>query len=706
MALIVILDDQFTNRKIFARLAASIEEGVTVRSFGDPVSALEWIRDNTPDLVVTDYKMPHMDGAEFIRHFRELPGAAEVPVIVITIYEERSFRLQALEAGATDFLQSPVDHHEFATRARNLLKLRKQQLLLEEKLQHSERSREEALRDSRERLAQVIDTVPAMVSATDRGGRYIFVNAYQSSIADLEPVPARADVEEVPTCERATRNRALDRKVFETNAALPSYEEEICDRSGARRVFLTTKSPLRDRTNSVTAVLTTSIDITDRKRAESHLLYMAHHDALTDLPNRTLLRNRLNRGIARARRGDSSFALHVVDLDGFKGINDVLGHSAGDKFLKLVAQRLRAVVSERDTVARLGGDEFAIIQTRVNGTQDAADLAARIKETVAVPQILGGERLACTASIGITLHPSDGSDADQLLKNADLAMYRAKSDGGNVYRFYASDMNTRAVAAAALDTALREAVEKEQFILYYQPQVDVRTGQIVGAEALLRWLRPDRGIVAPGEFLARAEENGLILPINEWVLREACREAKSWHRAGPPLRVSVNLSPIQFRKQNVPLLVTRILGETGLEPWRLDLELTENIVMENADAVARDLQQLRDLGVKISIDDFGTGYSSLTYVKQFPVDRLKIDQCFIRNLANDPNDAVIIRAIVSLGHSLELDVVAEGVESREQMQLLRFEGCHEMQGYYFAKPMPASEFVKFVADGPALARSA
>jgi EAL domain-containing protein (putative c-di-GMP-specific phosphodiesterase class I) len=321
--------------------------------------------------------------------------------------------------------------------------------------------------------------------------------------------------------------------------------------------------------------------------------------------------------------------------------------------------------------------------------------------------VIGGERLNCTASIGVTLHPSDGGEGDQLLKNADLAMYRAKADGGNSYRFYASDMNTRARAAVALDNAMREAIEQEQFMLYYEPQVDTRSGSIVGAEALLRWRRPDRGIVEPADFLARAEENGLIVPINEWVLREACREARSWSRLGyPPLRISVNLSPIQFRKQSVPLLVTRILGETGLEPWRLDLELTENIVMQDAEAVARDLQQLRDLGVKISIDDFGTGYSSLTYVKQFPVDRLKIDQCFIRDLAQDPSDAVIVRAIVSLAHSLELDVVAEGVETREQMQLLRFEGCHEMQGYYLARPMPAKEFLALVAGRSQVALTA
>jgi diguanylate cyclase (GGDEF)-like protein len=692
--LIVIIDDQATNRSIFSKLAASID-GVKVRAFGAPQEALDWMRENTPDLVITDYKMPEMDGAEFICRFRELPCGADVPVIVITIYEERTFRLRALEAGATDFLHSPVDQHEFVTRARNLLRLREQQLLLQQKLKHSERSREEALRDSSERLAQVIDTVPAMISATDRQGRFIFVNACHSLITDSEGGVGDG------------RNQALDRKVFETNAALPSYEEEIVDRSGARRVFLTTKSPLRDRSNGVAAVLTTSVDITERKQAESHLYYMAHHDGLTDLPNRTLLRSRLNRSIARARRGDSSFALHLIDLDGFKAINDVLGHSAGDRFLKLVAERLRAVIGERDTVARLGGDEFAILQNRVSCAQDAADMAMQINEVLSEPQVVGGERLQCGASIGITLHPSDGTDPDQLLKNADLAMYRAKAEGGSLYRFYASDMNTRARAAVALDNALREAVEQQQFTLYYEPQIDVRTGSIVGAEALLRWRRPGSGIVAPVEFLARAEENGLIVPINEWVLREACREAKSWQRMGqPPLRISVNLSAIQFRRQSVPLLVTQILAETGLEPWRLDLELTESIVMQDAEAVARDLRQLRGLGVKISIDDFGTGYASLNYVKQFPVDRLKIDQCFIRDLARDPNDAVIVRAIVSLAQSLELEAVAEGVETREQMQLLRFEGCREMQGYFFAKPMPANEFVALLVAEPRLAMSA
>jgi len=711
MSLIVILDDRVTNRKIFSRLAASIAEDITVNAFGDPGTALEWLEQNTPDLIVTDFKMPRMDGAEFIRRFREQSGSSEVPVIVITVYEERSFRMRALEAGATDFLQSPVDHREFVTRARNLLQLRKQQLLLanyaqklEQKLAHSERSRREAIRDSREQLAQVIDTIPAMISATDQDGRFLFVNAYQSGLlgAGSELVGETVDVVFGP--EHGARNRALDRKIFESGAPLPSFEEEIVNCTGVKRVFLTSKAPLRDSSNAVVGVLTSALEITDRKRAEAHLLYMAQHDALTDLPNRTLLRDRLRRAIGRARRGESAFALHLIDLDGFKNVNDLLGHSVGDKYLKAIAERLRSIMRETDTVARLGGDEFAILQTHVTGSEDAAELATRVIKSVAEPCLCAGERLTLSASVGITIHPTDGIDAIELFKNADLAMYRAKADGGNLYRFYAADMNARAREAASLDSALREAIEKEQFALFFQPQVETATGRIVGAEALLRWDRPGCGIIDPGDFLSRAEHNGLILPINEWVLREACLEAKAWRHDGLPLlRIAVNLSPIQFRKQNVPLLVAKVLADTGLEPWRLDLELTESIMLQKTEEVAKDLRKLKELGVSISIDDFGTGYSSFSYVKRFPVDRLKIDQCFVRDATANPHDAAIVRAMINLGQSLDLQVVAEGVETAEQLALLRSEGCDEVQGYYFSIPLPAAQFVALARKSMPLA---
>jgi EAL domain-containing protein (putative c-di-GMP-specific phosphodiesterase class I) len=305
------------------------------------------------------------------------------------------------------------------------------------------------------------------------------------------------------------------------------------------------------------------------------------------------------------------------------------------------------------------------------------------------------------------VHPRDGIDAQEILKHAQLAMYQAKGDGGNQFRFYATDMNSRAREALVLDSRLRDAIAQNQFVLHFQPQIDLRTRNIIGAEALVRWQTPDRGLVSPAEFLPRAEKNGLIVPINEWVLREACREAVTWPRRGlSPLRVGVNLSSIQFQKQSVPLLVARVLAETGLDPRRLDLELTESMLLEQTEAVVRDLQQLRDLGVGISIDDFGTRYSSLTYVKHFPVDRLKIDQSFVRDLGSNPHDAAIVRAIISLGHSLELEVVAEGVESAEQLAILVAEGCDEVQGYFFGRPMPSNDFVTMAAGARALKRSA
>ena len=711
MSLIAIVDDRVTNRKIFAKLAASIEEGVEVRAFGNPQEALDWLAFNPVDLVITDYKMPTLDGAQFIRCFRDLPGCAEIPVVVITVYEERSFRLKALEAGATDFLHSPVDHHEFTTRCRNLLKLHRHQLLLasradslERKLEHSERS----VRDSSERLAQVIDTLPVMISAASRDGQLLFVNSCHAQFVGREPASlAGQSTQALFGAEAAARSRALDKMVFETGQALPAYEEEIIDRAGTRHVVLTTKSPLKDASNLVTGVLTSSLDITGRKRMEAHLRHLAHHDPLTDLPNRTLLRERMRRLIARARRGDHVFALHLLDLDGFKSVNDVLGHSAGDRFLKLIAGRLKETIREEDTLARLGGDEFAILQANVSGSEEAADLARRILAAVSEDMEFEGAPVRTTGSIGITLHPSDGADPEDLLKHADLAMYRAKGANGNRFCFYAADMHARARQEAQLDSELRRAVEEQQFILYYQPQIELKSGRTIGAEALLRWNRPGAGIVAPGVFLARAEENGLIVPITEWVLNEACREAKSWGAfCVEPPAVSVNMSPVQFRNRTVPLLVARALADSHLEARRLDLELTESIVMQDLPAVVEDLRQLLGLGVQVSIDDFGTGYSSLSYVKQLPITRLKIDQSFIRNLITDPNDAAIVRAIITLGHSLDLTVLAEGVETEDHVERLRTEGCDEVQGYHFGRPMPASDFRKLMSVKGSVAISA
>lgn len=705
MSLIVIVDDRSTNRNIFTKLAATIDPDVRVQAFAEPMQALNWLASNEPDLVITDYKMPDMDGAEFIRRFRCIAGSDEVPVIVITVYEERSFRLRALEAGATDFLHSPVDHHEFVTRARNLLKMHKNQRLLAERanslaeeLELSERSREQEIRNSSERLAQVIDSLPVMITATSSDGRILFANECQTRFlgATAKDVIGRK-IEEVFRPEHSAHSMSLDQHVFRAGAAMAPFEEELTDGEGARRSFLTAKYPIRDHTNAVSAVITSSLDITAQKRTEAHLRHLAHHDALTELPNRVLLRERMRRQVARARRGDNIFALHMLDLDGFKSVNDLLGHSAGDRYIQMISERLRSAMREDDTLARLGGDEFAIIQTNVSRSDDAAEFAQRVLQLLADAKAFEGTTLRATASIGIAVYPTDGEDCEELLKNADIAMYRAKADRGNRFCFFAADMKTRARNEALLDGHLQRALERSEFVLWYQPQIDLRTGKIVGAEALLRWQRPGFGLLPPAVFLPRAEESGIISAIDDWAMMEACSAALRWQRQAKGVGVAVNMSPTQFRDRSTPLLVARALGLSGLDPRLLELELTESSVLEGIDSAASDLSLLRNMGVRVAVDDFGVGYSSLTYIKRLPITRIKIDQSFVRDLNHNESDVAIVRAIIALGHGLGLEILAEGVETGEQAEHLVTEGCDFAQGYHFARPMPEADFVNLLA---------
>jgi len=537
-----------------------------------------------------------------------------------------------------------------------------------------------------------------MISAADRDGKILFTNAYQTSLLGLDPAKVVGeDATALFGEKQGGRSKSLDRVVWDTGRPISAFEEEFADRTGEMRTVLTTKAPLRTSTNSITAVLTTSVDISERKQAEAYLHHITHHDALTGLPNRVMLQERLASEIVRSRRDKRNFALHLLDLDGFKPINDMLGHTAGDRFLIETARRLVQVVGKSGMAARIGGDEFAVLQTGIDDDAASSDLAPRIREALAVPCELFDKPMATTVSLGTALHPANAGNVEDLLRSANLAMHQAKSEGGNLHRFYVPDMTMRAREAAELDAELKQAITEERFTLYYQPRIDLTTGRIICAEALLRWNRPGIGIVAPAVFLPRGEENGLILPLGEWVLKEACSRARQWQSQElPPIRVSVNLSALQFRKQNVPELVAATLAETGLEPGFLELEITESMMLEDTDAVVRDLHQLREMGVSISIDDFGVGYSSLQYVKHLPVDRIKVDRCFIRNITTDPNDAAILRAIVGLGHSLDLTIVGEGVETAEQLAHLRIEGCDEGQGYYLGKPMPPEEFTAFV----------
>ncbi|MBE7209598.1 MAG: EAL domain-containing protein [Gluconacetobacter diazotrophicus] len=697
MPIIAILDDRLTNRSIYERLAQSLEADSVVHPFADPLHALEWLAGNPADLVITDFRMPGLDGAAFTRALRAQPGCADIPVIVITAYDDRSYRLQALEAGATDFLRSPIDHAEFLTRGRNLLRLYRQHRLiegrarfLERELANSERSREKLLRDSREALAQVIDTVPAFISATDTEGRLVFVNAAHagrepSATADGEPLQPGPLFG--PGYEQ--RSRALDQLVFASGKPLPEFEQEVTDRDGQPRILLTTKSPLRDAGGGIQAVLTTSLDITDRKRAERRLQHVASHDGLTDLPNRALLRERIQFRLARGNRGSGMLAVHYLDLGGFKEINDQLGHHFGDTVLRTVADRLLQCVGPHDTVARLGGDEFAILQTQIARPEQAEALAARMVEQLSRPVQHGDHDVSVGASIGIAIGPTVGNDPEELLRHADIAMYRAKTAGGSRVRVFMPDMTQRAGRNLRLEQELRRALREEELVLYYQPQVAARTHRITGFEALLRWDHPTRGLLPPSEFLPAAEQRGLSGELDDWILRRACADALRWQGMHPtPVGVGVNLSPVRIGTEEMRHLVTTVLEETGLDPRLLELELTEGELVEDLPSAAGVLADLRALGVRVAIDDFGVGYSSLSYVRDFPVDRLKIDQSFVRNLRGHGSDATIVRSIIHLAHGLGLTVVAEGVETVEQLVHLAGDGCDEIQGYYFGRPVP------------------
>jgi diguanylate cyclase (GGDEF)-like protein/PAS domain S-box-containing protein len=447
-------------------------------------------------------------------------------------------------------------------------------------------------------------------------------------------------------------------------------------------------------------------DITERKSYEEQLEHLATHDELTGLANRTLLLDRLDQSLHYARRSRRIVAVLLLDLDRFKVINDSLGHAFGDKLLSAVGQRLRQVVREADTVARLGGDEFVILLAEVAQVEDVGLVAAKILRLLAEPHRLGDREITVTASLGISLYPRDSDDGPTLIRNADMAMYRAKREEIDTFAFYSPEMNQRVIDALELEGALRRALERQEFCLHYQPKVDLASGRIVGCEALVRWRHPRRGMVSPAEFIPLAEETGLIVPLGTWALKEACRQAKAWQVEGlplPNLSVAVNLSARQFRKGNLPRLVKEILGEANLDPRLLELELTESMLMDDPVGAARIMRALKELGVGLSLDDFGTGYSSLNYLRRFPVDSLKIDRSFISDVASDLSAAAVATSIVAIAHSLGLHAIAEGVETREQLDFLRSCGCDSFQGYYFSRPLPAEAFAELLTEGRRLA---
>ncbi|MBI5558729.1 MAG: EAL domain-containing protein [Deltaproteobacteria bacterium] len=441
------------------------------------------------------------------------------------------------------------------------------------------------------------------------------------------------------------------------------------------------------------------LEIAERRRYEEQLEHQSNHDGLTGLPNRNLLKDRIRQALFNAQRHRNQAGILSIDLDQFKFINDSLGHDIGDSLLKITAKRMAKCIRSTDTLARLGGDEFAVVLVDLEQSADAALMAQRIRHSISRPVTIETYQLEISCSVGISIYPKDGSDEQVLLKNADAAMHRAKDQGRDNLQFYTAELNKRIVGRMTMEKHLRRALKRNEFLLHYQPQVDFTTGRINGMEALIRWQSPELGLTPPGSFIPLAEETGLIVPIGEWILKTACLQNKAWQDAGLPcLTLAINLSPRQFRQENLVEVVARTLRETGLEPRYLELEIVESLLMHDVENAARLTGKLKELGVCMTMDDFGTGYSSLSYLRQFPFDKIKIDQSFIRNITSDPDNAAIARAMIALAHSLRLRVIAEGIETDGQLNYLLSHGCDEMQGFYFSRPMPAPQLEQMLRE--------
>ncbi|RFC33452.1 MAG: PAS domain S-box-containing protein/diguanylate cyclase (GGDEF) domain-containing protein [Candidatus Nitrotoga sp. SPKER] len=567
-------------------------------------------------------------------------------------------------------------------------------------------AKEDAERSSAELISyiQAIDQ-HALVSVADPSGRIIQANDKFCEVSGYSREEILGHDHRIINSE--THPSAFFVEMWATIASGDIWRGEICNRAKNGTLYWvdSTIVPLKGANGQIVRYISVRVDITKRKESEQHIQSLAYYDVLTGLPNRTLLHDRLGQLIAESHRDQQKFALLFIDLDRFKYVNDSMGHAVGDKLLQVVALRVRECVREVDTVSRISGDEF-IVLLRETDAKGAARVAGKILQTLTIPCDVGTLQIATHASIGISIYPDNADSEDEintLIKHADVAMYRVKAEGRSNFLFFAPEMNFRANQLFSMENDMRLALERNEFILHYQPQANLISGIVCGAEALLRWKHPEKGFVTPTEFIPVAEETGQIIPIGEWVLRTACAQLAEWRRQGMSIfPISINLSISQLRQPQLAQMIIAILEETGLHPKDLELEITEGVMMNEAQASMAFLAQMHELGVQLAIDDFGTGYSSLSYLKKMPLDRLKVDQSFVRDAATDENDAAIVRSIISLGHQFKLQVIAEGVETLEQLDFLRARGCDEIQGYYYSRPLPAEKFAIFINSNPLL----
>ena len=652
------------------------------------------LEDDAWDVITSDYNMPRLSAPKALAVLKE--SGRDLPFIVVSGVISMERAVDLMRAGADDF----VEKNDLA----RLVPAIERGLRGAE--EHRGRKRaEEALRESEERFRTLHEKPPVMVHSIDRDARLISVSDYWLEILGYErdEVLGRSIVEFYTDEARQYAEEIVLPQFFKTgfNEDVPL---QIVKKNGDILDILLSATAQYGQEGEFDHSLAVMIDVTERKRAEAHIEHLALYDSLTDLPNRFLFHDRLQNAVAQVERTDSALALLFLDLDDFKDVNDTLGHAAGDELLKAVAERLKSYLRDSDTVgrhnstlARLGGDEFTILLTNLSDPVGAAKVADRIIEDPSRPFAVGDNVIHTGACIGIAVYPSHGGTPEELLKKADLALYRAKGEGRNRYHFYSEQMETEILARKDLERDLRAALAEGQLSLVYQPQMDIKSGTMVGMEALLRWNHPERGFISPSEFIPVAEAIGLIVPIGKWVLHQACAQNKAWQEAGlPAFAVAVNLSAVQFRQEDLVATVHGALQKAGLDPAYLHIEITESVFMQ--DGAREVLLDFRRSGIAISLDDFGTGYSSLSYLTRFPVDKIKLDRSFVRDIAHDTSNAAIIKAVVNLGHSLGMRVNVEGVETGDVMSILSAYGVDEVQGYYYSHPLPADAVAEFLTE--------
>ncbi len=655
-----------------------------------------FLAEHAVDIILLDLGLPDANGLGAVK--RVLAAAPRIPLVVLTGSDDASLAAQALHEGAEDYLiKGQIVSSSSQSETRVLV--RALSYAVERK------AMDEQLFSERERAEVTLNSIGDAVACTDSAGNLTFLNRVAEKLtgwswAEAEGRPMTEVLRILHGATGASIANPMELAIgCDRTVHLPA-NCVILRRDGSRLPIEESVAPIHDSQGRSAGTVIVLRDVSAARDMQRQITHSAEHDFLTGLPNRMLLNDRIDQAILLAPRHGQQVAVLFLDLDGFKHINDFLGHSAGDKLLQSVAGSIVRCVRSSDTVSRQGGDEFVILLSEAQQGEDAAIVAKRILEAVARPHTVDQRDLHVTASIGVSIFPDDGADAETLIKNADTAMYQAKENGRQGFRFFKPIMNVRAVDRRAIEEALRRALERNEFKLHYQPKIDLKTGAITGAEALIRWTTLTRGVVPPSEFIPVAEASGLILPIGAWVLREACVQAKKWLDAGMPrLTMAVNVSAMEFLAENYLDGVLRVLDETGLDPKLLELELTESVLMARADPTALILQTLRERGVQVAIDDFGTGYSSLSYLRNCPVDTLKIDQSFVRQISKETDDATIVTAVIAMARSLKLRVVAEGVETLEELTFLCEHHCDEAQGYYFSRPVPPNEFASLLRTG-------